>query len=160
MSGESFPHRQHETIQASLADQRAQITAHNAAYRKEAMDEANRFGEQFPEIAEPLREHAERKIRDFEAQGSPERPRLPAAERAEKMKADRWEFLTILAQAVPDLPIVEIHDEDSAEIDATFRDAEEQSRAIREATKKAKSDMGDVLIDDYLERKQQEDETT
>jgi hypothetical protein len=134
MQDESFPHRS-EGEQSHAEDIAAQ---------------ALQFGEQFPQIADSLREYAERVSRDYEAEQSPDHPRLSIDEQTDKDKRDYWELLTILAQAVPDLPIVELHDEAVAKIDAAVREGKQQKDAIKRATDTTRSTMGDTAIDYHI----------
>ncbi|MEC3978151.1 hypothetical protein [Amycolatopsis sp. H20-H5] len=121
--------------------------------KAEVQARAERLGSQYPQIDKALKEHARRSNQELDAMRTPGRPRLSTEERADHLKREYWEFLSILVRAVPDLPIVEMHDEAAAQIDAMTRQGQEQERAIRTSTEQTKEALGNAAIDHYVANK-------
>ena len=70
----------------------------------------------------------------------------PLTVSAERRKQEYWELLKIIAEVDPDLPIVELHDEESAKMDARVIEAQSNIADIDRSTLMWKDHMRNVLI--------------
>ncbi|MCP3797991.1 hypothetical protein NLX83_01840 [Allokutzneria sp. A3M-2-11 16] len=152
---EKFPHVTSATpdLARNFRTERERIAREIDEQRLAHSSKIARWATQFPEIAGPLRRHAERVGHDLEAMKSRDYQHVPDEDRARKEKADCWELLTILAQAVPDLPIAEMHDEASASIDAAMREGSQKKAALKKAANDTRVTMGDTAIDHHVSRR-------